>query len=678
MRRPFLRQRGVVVPLAALLILDGLVLLPTGVMLSYVASIALACLLPGWLLVGWVCDGERDPVETACLALGLGFAWMIAWGLLLHYAPGRLSRSLTMGVLTAATLALIGLRPPSEDRRLAPSTLRPDWVLLGILALAALLRLVHLAYAEFQGDEVAVLHKVAAAIQGREDVLFLHKKGPAEILVPAVSYALTRRVGEGVARLPFALASLGGLGALYAVGRRMFGECAGRWAALLIALNGFFVAFGCIVQYQSLVFLFGALAAWCAFRFVASRERWALWLCSLFLACGLLAHYDAAFAALPCAYLIARSLASERQEPGKAARSLAGPLALAAALLALFYLPFALHPYFRVTQGYLQTRGGAGAPYQNLRRLLDLATVYNSVYYLLPFAAAVGVGCLARLRRAHGSWWLWIALALLAIGALWPAAWHPLGRDPSGVAFSLAALVVLVRADADVNWRATYLWCAVPFVALAFWFREPRTHIHAAFLGASLLLGWELDRLQGRLSRGAKQALLAGVGVLLAVSTLYLYVVFVGHTPEYKRTYPDNKLPFFWTPYGDEMPTQGLFGFPYRAGWKAVGLLYASGALQGDYWSNEETHIIGWYSRGAWECDSQPRYLFIAEDVQDVQRVPPHGPGTEYGLFGQVWVGGAVKLRLYERESVTLPYREYRVEQVAAAFDHKLTDPHYP
>ncbi|MEA3407908.1 MAG: hypothetical protein U9R48_07505 [Chloroflexota bacterium] len=52
-----------------------------------------------------------------------------------------------------------------------------------MIVIAAFFRFFNLSYAEFQGDEVAVLHKAAACIQGRQDALFLHKKGPAEILV---------------------------------------------------------------------------------------------------------------------------------------------------------------------------------------------------------------------------------------------------------------------------------------------------------------------------------------------------------------------------------------------------------------------------------------------------------------------------------------------------------------
>ena len=96
-------------------------------------------------------------------------------------------------------------------------------------------------------------------IQGYDDVLFLHKKGPAEILLPTTLFALAGRVTEATARLPFALAGIAALGAAYLLGKRLFGSVAGWAAAMLLAVDGYLVAFSRIVQYQSIVILTSAL-----------------------------------------------------------------------------------------------------------------------------------------------------------------------------------------------------------------------------------------------------------------------------------------------------------------------------------------------------------------------------------------------------------------------------------
>jgi hypothetical protein len=79
-------------------------------------------------------------------------------------------------------------------------------------------RFKHLGYAEFLTDEARVVLRATAVVQGSEDVLFLHRKGPVEILLPAMFYAATGYIDEMTARLPFAIASLLGLLAIFRLG----------------------------------------------------------------------------------------------------------------------------------------------------------------------------------------------------------------------------------------------------------------------------------------------------------------------------------------------------------------------------------------------------------------------------------------------------------------------------
>jgi hypothetical protein len=54
---------------------------------------------------------------------------------------------------------------------------------------------------------------------------------------------------------------------------------------------------------------------------------------------------------------------------------------------------------------------------------------------------------------------------------------------------------------------------------------------------------------------------------------------------------------------------------------------------------------------------------------------------SSYELVGRVWSGDRVKLRMYERKPAQLALDDYRVEDVAAVFDHRLSGmdgPDYP
>jgi hypothetical protein len=99
-------------------------------------------------------------------------------------------------ILLVGAWPIAGEEPHADLSRLQLPL--PRWeivTLLLILALAAALRLTNLGYAEFHGDEARAILRAAAVVQGYDDVLFLHKKGPAEILLPTAIFAALGHAG---------------------------------------------------------------------------------------------------------------------------------------------------------------------------------------------------------------------------------------------------------------------------------------------------------------------------------------------------------------------------------------------------------------------------------------------------------------------------------------------------
>jgi len=665
----------------ALLLANVTILEADSFVLQSLAAFVLAGMLPGKLLVSLILPQDDDVRldATLLLSVGLGYVCILLGMLALHYRPGPLTRKQVLLAFDGLAACLILLRFFRPDRR-SHCTVPPVTVLvsLGLLIAAALFfRFVNLNYSEFQGDEVAVLDKAAASIRGDDDALFFHRKGPAEILVPMLGYAVSRRMSEGVGRFPFALASLTGVLGLYVLGRRFLSQRAGWWAALLIALSGFYVAFGRIIQYQSLVFLFGVLGLLCALLFVRGFKQCYLWLSAVFLAMGLLAHSDGAFATAAAAFVILRACWRQRMPLDRMMRSLIGPGILAVALLTAFYARFALHPHFRSTREYFQWRAGH-PPFNNLGDLFRIATAYNGVYYVVLVASGVVTFAVRRLSGPGEKRWLLPVLAssLLVLSWLFPGAWRIGERDLVCLLYSALMLVLLLVGQGNTALDAALLWFGLPFLIFLFGFRDPRTHYYILFPGASLLVGAELDELATRLRKGG-WLLLGSCATLLAFSAAYLHVVFVSNTPEYQRNYPAYRVPFFWVPYGDGFPSEGLFGFPYRAGWKAIGVLYSTGELQGSYASNEESHITRWYTRDEPNCTNHPFYYILAKNVQDAQPIPEDEIQSDYELIGRVWVGKQAKIQVYQRKPVQREYRDYRLSDVASLFDHELTDPDY-
>jgi hypothetical protein len=573
--------------LAGVLLSVALVLVaPTGDLRS-AAVFGVLWVLPG---LGWayVLHGRW------LTGFGLGLVVNVLLSLLLHYLPGPVPFALALVVFSAAALVPVAVASRADG---PPSRPRLSRFTLVLLLLAAAFRLPWLNYSEFQGDEGVIMVRAAAALEGDDQELFLHQKGPVEILLPLASWSLSRAIDECWARAPFAWISILGVLAVAQLGRRWFGDLAGWITGLVFSIEGFHVAFGRIVQYQGVVVLFGLLAIMALSRYRISRRGGDLLLGAAFLGCGALAHYDAVLYAPAAALLMVGALA---RGPRAALRwrHLCAALLLGGGLVALFYLPYALSPSFAGTLSYVsQDRVGAGL-YVDLGRAWTMTTVYNSSYAII----------------------LLLALVIMSI-------WH---RPRTYVA--LAAWLL-------------FLAPAAFYLAVVF---DPRTHLYTLFPGAALLSGAGAAVLWDRLSPRVRPhyVLVAGMG-LYALCAGYTWMVFVDHFPEYQRTFPEHRSWLYWTTY-DEMPQFGRFGFPHRAGWHAVAELMRQGRIAGIYASNEEQEITDWYTRQAprTHCP-RPDVYVVAEKVQDEVPIDVGEVEHDYRLAGTVRVGGEPRIRWY-------------------------------
>ena len=229
-----------------------------------------------------------------------------------------------------------------------------------------------------------------------------------------------------------------------------------------------------------------------------------------------------------------------------------------------------------------------------------------------------------------------------------------------GTAFPVlvAALIVLggpcargttTRTPSARIWLLGLVWAAVPLLFYAFVARKPGTHVHVATSGLMLLAGAGFASLWAAVRLRPAQLALAGAGAAaLALVGAYLVPIYLQTTAEVVRENRVGGLPLAWRPPGG-LPTKERFGFPYQAGWKTVGALYADGTLVGSYDSNEQPQVTHWYTRGAWRCSADPRYYLIAENVQDEIETPSRVIGAEYHQIGTVTVAGEPKLRVFER-----------------------------
>ncbi|MFB0534421.1 MAG: glycosyltransferase family 39 protein [Anaerolineae bacterium] len=682
MSGPYRFKMAGIISLIALI--NVLVLLTDWTMARYLGALLLLCLLPGYALVDLLLARSKPqsgPLEKVVLSVGASYALSSLATLIVHYIPGEITLAQALvayDLLILVPLALGYLIAPPHPSAQPPNHLAtqpPNYLwLVALLSLSAFFRFTGLGYSDFQGDEALVMLTAADAIAGQDYALFAHGKGPGEVLIPVAFWLTTGRINELAARFPFALAGCLAILTTCLLGWRMFNQRVGLAAGALLAINGFFVGFGRIVQYQTLVFAMTALALYCYYRFYTDDVGQYQILGALFLAFGLLAHYDAVLALPAILYLYWAKSGLKFAPYQRHILPLALSLVLLISIPIAFYLPFVRDPQFTKSASYIsESRVGSNVLNNNLSQFYLLSTIYNSTYYFASIALLVLWVVVKGLHHRRGGYlWSCLAAAALASVLAFPDKWQVGKVNLALVPFALTWLALHTSPKTSTELKTALIWLATPFVFYIFLMNYPLTHVYNLYPGWALLSGVALDGL-GQTKPSLRYALGAAGGILYAVFAYYILFVFVIHEPEYIRTYPAHRNRFYWTAY-DELPQAGYFGFPYRAGWKVVGQLHQEGVLQGEHDSNEEREITTWYTRRApRSCSPDPDHYYIAENVADEQEVPWDSLATDYTLLGTVLVGDDPKLRIYQRLPTQADAITYHVEDFETAYNRSAT-----
>lgn len=626
------------------------------------SAMLLAFFLPGWLLLHALAYAATDKLDRLVIAVGASYGLSLVATLGLLYAAGALSQAGVVVCLGLLSLLLAGVARfrSSAAAETQPLTVSGAVFFLLPVSVAAFLSLANLGYSDYLGDEMNGLLRAISIIYGRPETLFEHTKGPAEVLLPALFGLLAGRFEPFTLRLPFALAHIAGVGGFYLLGRRLFDRRVGLLAAVLVAINGLYLAFGRIIQYQAVVFLMMALAALLAYRFYRSGDGKALGLGAFLAAVGLLAHYDMLLLLPALAYLVWARFGWRWRAWRAAWRPLALALAILLGVTGLFYLPFLLHPSLGRTSSYLgRVVGASNWPGNNFDELYVFTVMYNSRYYAV-FIALLGGGLvladLARLLRPAGrSRRLW--LSLVGFAALSLAA-TLLGRSAfvpllfSGLLF----LWLIGLAPLPVERKMVYTWLGAAFIGYVFFVDRPRTHLQIIYLPWSLLVALALAgigaALAGRFAGPRRQWVMAGAGavlaVLLALFSAYEYLLFADADKEYIFTYPRHRQSWYWEDPDFPFGSRRLYGAPHRLGWQTIQQLYLSDVLEGDWGSNDEGTNLYWYTLGAANSPCYPRYYFLTQFRQKGGQETGQAPSADYVKVGQVWNRDRLQMDVYE------------------------------
>ena len=695
-------------PIVLLMAANGLILAQAPLILRYPATLLLLAFLPGWVWVQSLVDPSLDLIEQVTLAVGLSLALTIFGALLAVYLPGSLTVSQLLITLNA--IIVIGLGVNLWRNRSGASTIPTRWFiplsLILLLALAAALRLPRLGYAEFHEDEAEALMLGVRLLQGEDYAIFLHRKGPAQMLLPVAGWLLSDRLTETLARWPFALSSLFSVAAIFILGRRWFNWQIGLIAALLWAINGYAIAFGRMVQYQALIFFMGPLALYCLYlAWQTGRWRWQVAGAILLAAC-LLAHFDALLLLPAAAYLgwvyltgFSQTDTNELKSQPHSIGSVSPPftqrliltmvtLALFLGLLAAFYVPYALDPDFGNTTTYLtESRIKPGLLYSNLDLLRRFDRDYSSHFYLpLLGLGLIGLvwqlsyqpigsqpssqGKTRRLATAilPSRRYTRALLVFIAITFWRPEMWQ-FGSLSLAIIPWLLLLVICFELAPTIEAKAAWLMFGAPLLGYGFLVDDPRTHLYILYPGAVLLAGagWG-----GLVFRSRFRNVFMGLGVALAaLVSIYVALIFLQTESVFtalRRQWDDSA----WEWLYDDLPQpREYFGYPKREGWKAIGALRAQGEFPGDFRSVNEDFIIPiWYNYGeARSCYDTPAHFFVR-----TTGIEPFGDDTPYQPIAEITRENEPRLQVFGLDDSPAPLPIYRLEDYAAQFD-RLASP---
>jgi len=706
------------------------------------ATLLLALLLPPpeRTVVGW---GEH-----LLYIIGTGYGISITILLALSYIPGPIAQWMAF-VAFDILLLLLGVllwRRARRARRVieepsmlsSPTTLltiKNRWLFIGLVLLAVVgagLRFPGLGYAEFQGDEARAMLRAAEIISGFDGSLFEHRKGPTEILLPAAPYLLIGQIDEAAARLPFAIANFCALFGIFLLGWRWFGALAGWIAAMLLALDGYLIAFSRIVQYQSIVFLTVVLVLLLLQRLLflvkdkTARDRadndssahaalplaGHLTLASFLLAIGLLSHYEAILVVLP-ALILLWQIWRNGAGMGRLILGMLPAILVGGLLLALFYVPFVRYPTFGNTFEYLAyKRIGEEFTYNNLASYFIRSTLYSSTYAFGLMTLLAATGLMMRYWRGLGRFGLFVSGVLiggLLLSLGWPQ-WLMVGGVDYTWAFYVAALGLGIlmpdhtrigTASGMISGeRLVWVWFSTVMLLSIFFTATPNTHVYNFYFGWALVCGLVVEQIWQWLRKSdaaspstdqehsSQQTRWRFGGAIIAVGlTLifgyYQYSLFIRNDVEVLRTWPQNRPTGYWTAY--DMPVESsIFGFPHRNSWKTVGLLIDAGVIDGAFDTNTKDWIVDWYTRGAGSCPRDHRYFVLADMVEPAKAAERTARQSEieesYELLGIVDVQGNDRLRVYKKQPtvgvLALPeIQRYDSQSDGAIFDRELSGP---
>lgn len=499
----------------------------------------------------------------------------------------------------------------------------PFWfviVLLFTIAISIFTRAQGLGYSGFQGDEVNTVDFIYEMHDGNViNYLFSQKRGPTQYVINLLNYFAFGYHDELWIRLPYLIFGVIALYSIFILSKKIFGRNVAIIVSTLMAINGLFIAFARITQYQSVMYCIIPIAVFLFIKALTKMSyKWML-VTGLLMSITLLTHYDT-LSVTPFFIVMILGKFFREGDYTKSAilkyLKLTLVFGLAFILPALaFYIPFTLsHEFERRTSGYLEDRLLGGGLMPRTKLTMYLLSMYEPIFVMASiylFAVASGLFYsnlvsfeILKLKIKPQLVKIgFILLILVNAGASYMSLFYfkPRASTVLVVLSSIAiAGILLISKRISVKYAALMTWFLGAYSMYFYLVKDPRTHVYVVFIPAFILAGYTIYKIYKSFSFShLVQTVYLGVISMAFVYVIgFNWMVFVDRAPEYPwfdKEYFGS--PIFEIPKVRHKKIDGVFGFNQWRGWEVTADYFQKGCLKGTYDSNEKNSVTYFYMR---------------------------------------------------------------------------------
>lgn len=522
-----------------------------------------------------------------------------------------------------------------------------------VICFSVYVRAEGIGYSNFQGDEINTVDFIYEMKNGVLSYLLEQKRGPIQYVINIINVSVFGYSNELLIRLPYLVFGVFALYFVYRLTSKIYDKNTGFIATLFMSINGLFIAFSRITQYQSLMYMLVPIGMIIFLRYQKSNRKRDLIISALVMTLAFLTHYDT-LSTIPFFIMIfikGSYLKMNFSETGFAA-NLAKNKSIIKNLLTnmiiffslfilpalIYYVPFYFNNAFSdTTSSYLGNRifgGGLMPRTQITLKLLSMYIPKIHMYFLFTFGViAMGFATQSiesikvgyRVFKYNLLKKLYLVLVIIMFLGTWLSLYDLKPRASTVlVVASSVMLVVFITFIKKLNiyQSALIAWFLGTFSFYFFIMKDPRTHVYVSVLPLFLLSAGGVYRVYCYLKNKWLRMFFVTFVLLMSVWVSGVnYIIFVDRSPEYPW-WDKNFLgwPIYRIGRVNHKKIEGVFGFNNYRGWEQVAKLYDQGCLVGDFKSNEKDSITYFYVKRHqvnllknFEYDSNTNNLVVVE-----------------------------------------------------------------